>query len=220
MLTVVINGVRKYFDRQQSRWIFPRSSVFHRGAQVWRDYLYTCTEIADSVSASRSGINKAAVSFVPHTFAIPVGPQQAKSCSPTFSRLQSGARQEAVWMFPVRQPAAGPMAALLPLGLLLCPAPCLLPGCWCWVVTPCLLHEKRNKVLTSVGTDILRKSTCFLRRCTGFGQKTVNLQNVCPKFLQYNKSLVFPFLVFSLRCERLGRIQQLSITFQRLLSYI
>lgn len=67
MLIVVINGVRKYFDRQQSRWIFPRSSVFHRGAQVWRDYLYTCTEIADSVSASRSGINKAAVSFVPHT---------------------------------------------------------------------------------------------------------------------------------------------------------
>lgn len=196
MLLGVINGVRKCFDRQQSRWTFPRNSVFCRGAELWRDCLYICTENADGVLATRS-INKAAIFFVPHTFVIPVGPQQAKSCSPTLSRLQRGARQEAVWMFSARQPAAGCwwQAALLPLGLLLCPAPCLLPGCWCWAVSPCLLYEKRNRVSVFFQHWYFEESTGFLRRCIIFGQTTVNPQNVCPNFL--HTTGVSSFLSFS-----------------------
>lgn len=90
MLIVVINGVRKYFDRQQSRWTFPRSSVFHIGVQVWRDYLYVCTENADGGLASRSGINRAAVFFVPHT----LWSQRAHS-RPSLARPRSqGCREE------------------------------------------------------------------------------------------------------------------------------
>lgn len=137
-------------------------TVFHRGAQVWRDCLCTCTENADGVSASRSDINKATVFFVSHTFAIPAGPQQAKSCSPTFSRLQRAARQEAVGMFSVRQPAAGPGGSSPGPEARLCPAPSLLPGCWCWAVTLCLLYEKRNRVLAFASTDILREAHAFL----------------------------------------------------------
>ena len=141
ILIIVINGVRKYFDRQQSRWTFPSHGVFYRGTWICRDYLYIHTEKADGVLASWSDINKAAVFFfVPHTFAIPAGPQQAKSCSPVSPWLQRGARQKAVWMFTVRQPAVGQdrqlscrcrNQAVGPWSRL-CSAqpPCLQPGCW------------------------------------------------------------------------------------------
>lgn len=204
MLIVVINGIRKYFDRQQSRWTFPRNSVFHRGARAWRDYLHICTENADGILASKSGINKAAVFFVPHTFVIPAGPQQAESCSPTFPRLQRGARQETAWRFCQ---AAGPDGSSPAPGATALPSSLPAAGMLMLGSHPLPASWEKQQSFAIYWHWYFEESPCFLRRCTGFGQKNVNPQNVCPKFLQYNRSFFFPFLFFSLRWERVGRIQ-------------
>lgn len=177
MLIVVINGVREYFDRQQSRWTFPRNTVFHRGAQEWGDYLYKCTENADGVLARRSGINKAAVFLVPHTFAIPAGLQQAESCSPTFSRLERGARQEALWMFSVRQPAAGPDGSSPAPGATALPSS--LPAAWMLMLGS---HGKRNRVLVFASTDILRNAHAFLGDVLFLVRKLETLKMSVPNF--------------------------------------
>lgn len=138
---------------------------------------------------------------------IPAGPQQANSCSPTFSRLQRGARQEAVWMFSVRQPAAGPDGGSLAPGAAALPSSLPAAGVLRLSRHPLPASREREQSFCICWHPCFEESTCFLRRCTIFGQKNGNPQNVCPKFLQYNRSFFFPFVFFSLRCERVGRIQ-------------
>lgn len=207
ILIIVINGIRKYFDRQQSRWTIPSHGVFYGGIWTWRDYLYIRTEKAGGVLASWSDINKAAVFFfAAHAFAIPAGPQQAGSCLPISPWLQRGARQKAVWRFTVSQPAAG-LDRQLP-----CPCttravgpqsclssaqrPGLQPGCWLLGCHPLPAPTGKETGFWICQHWHFEESTCFLRRYTIFGQKTGSPQNVCPQFFHFGSNRSFFFLSF------------------------
>lgn len=179
ILIIVINGVRKYFDRQQSRLTFPSHSVFYTEIWIWRDYRYIHTEKAGGVLASWNDIRKAAVFFfLPCTFAIPVGPQQAKPCLPFPLWLQREARQEAAGMSAVGQPVPGltgsiPAPAKIRWLVLGCATalPGLLPPAWTLLgCHPCLLPWEREWYFGICQRWYFEESTCFLRRCTIFGQ--------------------------------------------------
>lgn len=199
ILIIVINAVRKYFDRQQSRWTFPSHGVFYRGIRICRDSLYVHTEKADGVLASWNSIYKAAVFFfVPCTFAIPGEPRQAKACSPVSPWLQGGAKAKAVWMFTGKTPASqaacgwpGPAAPLplqkpggWPLELpLLCPAS--LPSAWmltAGLLPPACSHGKRSIVLVFASTNILRKARAFLGGVLFLVRKLEALKMSAPNF--------------------------------------
>lgn len=208
ILIIVINGVRKYFDRQQSRWTFPSHGVFRRGIWTWRDYPYIGTEEADGVLASWSDINKAAVFFfAAHAFAIPAGPQQAGSCLPISPWLQRGARQEAVWTFTVRQPAAGLDRPL--------PCPCtkravgpqsclssaqppgLQPGCWLLGCHPLPAPTGKETGFRICQHWHFEESTCFLGGILFLVRKLEALKMSAPNFSTLDPigvSFSFPFV--------------------------